>query len=265
MPRYNRTINAMLHRLDWLTTWLEMRSFNIKNERLSFLYIVYSSAKACLPDEAAKEKTKEINNKLIPPFSEEKLQTHIFDKIDTRKHVPKFKNEGIKEILKISDEEYKILDPDKIIREKEERKSRTIDRWIRNEEIISLFNTGHSVREIAQRTGVSKWTVQRQIQKWQSDQAADSSTGAEMSKLSNTESISVVTNDNGRHYAEVLFGLSMMDMIEAGASVGNEQLTTLHTLTNNNENILLLGSAGCGKSYIINILIGFPNQSVKRF
>lgn len=252
MPRYNRTINAMLHRLDWLTTWLEMRSFNIKNERMDFLYIVYSSAKACLLDDAAKEKTKEINSKLILPFSEEKLQTHIFDKIDKRKHVPKFKNDGIKEILKITDEEYQILDPDKIAREKEERKSRTIDRWIRNEEIISLFHTGLSVREIAQRTGVSKWTVQRQIQKWQLDQAADSSTGAEITKLSNAESISVVTNDNGRHSAEVLFGLYKIGMEEAGASVGNEQLTTLQTLTNNNENILLLGSAGCGKSYVIN-------------
>ena len=80
MPRYNRAMNAMIHRLEWLSAWLEMRNFNIRNERMDFLCFVYSSAKICFLDEDAKEKTREINSKLTLPFSEEKLQKHIFGK-----------------------------------------------------------------------------------------------------------------------------------------------------------------------------------------
>ena len=247
MPRYNRAMNAMIHRLEWLSAWLEMRNFNIRNERMDFLCFVYSSAKICFLDEDAKEKTREINSKLTLPFSEEKLQKHIFGK-----KVLKIKNEKIKEKLKITDEEYKLLDPGKVKREKEEMAQRRLLRFKRNAEIINLHEQGVLPSEIARIIGVSEKTVRREIKKSQQHEAAESLTGTELTNLSVVEKESVVSNDNGRHYAQALFGLYKIDMEGAGASVGNEQLTTLRFLANNNDNILLLGSAGCGKSYIIN-------------
>ena len=77
MARKPRIINTMEHREKWLSEWLEMRNYSLRDEREVFLCIMYSTAKVYLVDEAAQEKTLQINYSLTLPFSREKLQKHI--------------------------------------------------------------------------------------------------------------------------------------------------------------------------------------------
>lgn len=103
MVRKNRIICTMEHRINWLSEWLEMRSYDIRDERKDFLCIIYNTAKAYLKDEAAQEKTIQINYNLSLPFSREKIQKHIFDSIDKRSSILSYTNQRIKELLKITD------------------------------------------------------------------------------------------------------------------------------------------------------------------
>ena len=142
MARKPRIINTMEHRIKWLSDWLEMRNYILRDEREVFLCIMYSTAKAYMGDKAAQEETLRINYSLTLPFSREKLQKHIFDSIDKRKSRLNYTNQKIKTLLKITDEEYAALDPDKARREKEDRFERKIARNERDEEIISLYQHG---------------------------------------------------------------------------------------------------------------------------
>ena len=98
MARKNRIISTMEHRIRWLSEWLAMRNYNIRDERKVFLCIIYNTAKAYLVDEAAQEKTLQINYSFTLPFSREKIQKHIFGSIDKRKSVLKYDNETIKKL-----------------------------------------------------------------------------------------------------------------------------------------------------------------------
>ena len=167
MARKNRIISTMEHRIKWLSQWLEMRNYSLRDERKVFLCIIYNTAKAYLVDEAAQEKTLQINYSFTLPFSREKLQKHIFDSVDKRKSRLNYSNQKIKTLLKITDEEYAALDPDKARREKEERFERKIARNERDEEIISLYQHGVAKKEIARRFDISKKTVQRKINEHQ--------------------------------------------------------------------------------------------------
>ena len=109
MAKIHRDITTRRFRIKWLLKWLEMRNYNIRDERKAFLCIIYNTAKAYLADEAAKKMTIQINNSLSLPFSREKLQKHIFDSIDKRSSILFYKNKKIKEVLKITDEEYERL------------------------------------------------------------------------------------------------------------------------------------------------------------
>ena len=92
-----------------------------------------------------------------------RLQKHIFDSVDKRKSRLNYSNQKIKTLLKITDEEYAALDPDRVRREREERFERKIARNERDEEIISLYQHGVAKKEIARRFDISKKTVQRKI------------------------------------------------------------------------------------------------------
>ena len=68
MARKNRIISTMEHRIKWLSQWLEMRNYSLRDERKVFLCIIYNTAKAYLVDEAAQEKTLQINYSFTLPF-----------------------------------------------------------------------------------------------------------------------------------------------------------------------------------------------------
>ena len=250
MKKRNRNRDVMNHRLNWLMEWLKMRDYTIREERMDFLCIIYNCAKVYLVDEAAQKKTMEVNSLLSLPFSEEKLQQHIFDSIDKRKRLIKYTNLKIKELLRITDEEYALLDPDRRERERTERAERKKAKAQQAEEILDLYELGVPLDEIAQRTAVSVKTVRRRIKAFQQqEQAAESVTGTDFTILRSTEGESVVTNFDNRMKAQELFvsynrkgGLSMF---------GDEQLHALGLLMTTDVNFLVLGHAGCGKTTLI--------------
>ena len=163
MAKIHRDITTRRFRIKWLLKWLEMRNYNIRDERKAFLCIIYNTAKAYLADEAAKKMTIQINNSLSLPFSREKLQKHIFDSIDKRSSILFYKNKKIKEVLKITDEEYAALDVEKTKRERDERFERKIARKERDEEIVALYQQGVPKKEIAKQFGISKSTVHKTL------------------------------------------------------------------------------------------------------
>lgn len=251
MGRNNRIINVMEHRLSWLKEWLRMRNYQLREERMDYLYIVYSSAKTYLTDEAAKKATSDVNNMLTLPFSEEKLQQHIFDRVDNRECPLWFTNQTIMQKLKLTEEECQLLDPDKGNREREERSNRRLLRLRRNNTIIDLYQQKFSLDTIALQEGVSKRTVQRVIQKFrQEGEAGECTDATKMTIQSTTEIESVGANSEERYIAGRLLQTYKTDMLFA--EVCDEQLRTLDFFENTNTNILLLGSAGCGKTYIVN-------------
>ena len=247
MARKNRIISTMEHRIKWLSQWLEMRNYSLRDERKVFLCIIYNTAKAYLVDEAAQEKTLQINYSFTLPFSREKLQKHIFDSVDKRKSRLNYSNQKIKTLLKITDEEYAALDPDRVRREREERFERKIARNERDEEIISLYQHGVAKKEIARRFDISKKTVQRKINEHQERQkrAARDFVGTLFTMYSSSEDNSVIANSDEQKMAK-LFLLSYKEKMESEGC--NEQLKALELCTNTKRNLLILGSAGTGKT-----------------
>ena len=243
---------ADLLRKPWggFTLTLEMRNYDIKDERMDYLFIIYNTAKAYLVDEAAREKTIQINYSLTLPFSEDKLQKHIFDKVDKRAKPVKYDNKKIKKILKITDEEYILLGLERLDRKKDEiteRLKRTIARKQRDEEIVRLFKNGVSTVEISERTGTHIRTVQRAIraEKVREKKAATNLIATLFPIPSDSESESAIATPD-EHKAARLFRLSYNDKMEAEGC--DEQLTTLRVLANTKRNVLILGSAGTGKT-----------------
>ena len=247
MARKNRIISTMEHRIKWLSQWLEMRNYSLRDEREVFLCIMYSTAKVYLVDEAAQEKTLQINYSFTLPFSREKLQKHIFDSVDKRKSRLNYSNQKIKTLLKITDEEYAALDPDRVRREREERFERKIARNERDKEIISLYQHGVPKKEIARRFDISKKTVQRKINEHQERQkrAARDFIGTYLTISSSSEDNSAIANSDEQKMAK-LFLRSYKEKMESEGC--DEQLKALELWINTKSNLLILGSQGTGKT-----------------
>ena len=251
----NRRIQTVMeHRIGWLTQWLKMRKFEIGEKRMVFLCICYCTFLAYLEPSEAKAKTTEINAMLIPPFSDDKLRKHIFLSIDLRESKLKYTNQTIKELLDIHAEEYEALDPDRNKKRLQEMACRKAQKTVRERKIVQLHGEGLTAREIAEQVGVSIKTVRRVITKNRKVTAAEE----EQFALWGWSDFPILSEEKGNS------GLSKADVdsmqsgslyyayrTESTAALGQVQLHPSELLTNTKENLLLMGAAGTGKSYLI--------------
>ena len=251
----NRRIQTVMeHRIGWLTQWLKMRKFEIGEKRMVFLCICYCTFLAYLEPSEAKAKTTEINAMLIPPFSDDKLRKHIFLSIDLRESKLKYTNQTIKELLDIHAEEYEALDPDRNKKRLQEMACRKAQKTVRERKIVQLHGEGLTAREIAEQVGVSIKTVRRVITKNRKVTAAEEEQFAQWG-WSDFPILSEEKGNSGLSEADVNSmqsgSLYCAYRTESTAALEQAQLKPSEILTNTKENLLLIGAAGTGKSYLI--------------
>lgn len=255
MEKENRTRleNAMHHRIAWLKQWLKMRNYDIGEKRMSFLCICYCTFRAIQEQTEAAPMLVEINNTLLNPFPLEKLQKHILSKID-RNGILRYSNQTIKKALGITDEEYAALDPDKNKRRLKEIDERRLEKKSQELRMIQLHNNGLTAKQIAAEVGVSIKTVRRRIADNRKREAAEEEQFAQWG-WSDFPILSEEKGNSGLSEADVNSmqsgSLYCAYRAESTAALEQAQLKPSEILTNTKENLLLIGAAGTGKSYLI--------------
>lgn len=249
----SRLENVMHHRIAWLRQWLQMRNYDIGDKRMTYLCICYCTLRAVQEQPEATAMLVEINNTLLHPFPLEKLQKHILSKID-RKGILRYSNETIKKALGITDEEYSALDPDKKKRRLKEIDKRRLEKKSKENRIIQLHNDGFTAKQIAAEVGVSIKTVRRRIADNRKREAAEEEKFAQWG-WSDFPILSEEKGNSGLSEADVdsmqSGSLYYAYRTESTAALGQVQLQPSELLTNTRENLLLMGAAGTGKSYLI--------------
>lgn len=255
MEKENRTRleNAMHHRMAWLKQWLQMRNYNIGDMRMNYLCICYCTLRAIQEQPEAAAILVEINNTLLHPFPLEKLQKHILSKID-RNGILRYSNQTIKKALGITDEEYAVLDPDKNKRRLKEMDKRRLEKKLQEIRIIQLHNEGLTAKQIAAEVGVGIKTVRRRITDNRKREAAEEVQFTQWG-WSDFPILSEEKGNSGLSEADVNSmqsgSLYCAYRAESTAALEQAQLKPSEILTNTKENLLLIGAAGTGKSYLI--------------
>ena len=255
MKKENKTRleNAMHHRIAWLRQWLQMRDYDIGDKRMSYLCICYCTLRAIQEQLEATAMLLEINNTLLYPFPLEKLQKHILSKID-RNGILRYSNQTIKKALGITDEEYAALDPDKNKQRLKEIDKRRLEKKSQEIRIIQLHNDGFTAKQIAAEVGVSIKTVRRRIADNRKREAAEEEQFAQWG-WSDFPILSEEKGNSGLSKADVEStqsgSLYYAYRTESTAALRQVQLKPSELLTNTKENLLLMGAAGTGKSYLI--------------
>ena len=251
--KHTRLENVMHHRIAWLRQWLQMRDYDIGDKRMNYLCICYCTLRAVQEQQEAAAMLVEINNTLLHPFPLEKLQKHILSKID-RNGILRYANQSIKEALDITDEEYAALDPDKNKRRLKEIDKRRLEKQSKENRIIQLHNDGFTAKQIAAEVGVSIKTVRRRIADNRKREAAEEEQFAQWG-WSDFPILSEEKGNSGLSKADVdsmqSGSLYYAYRTESTAALRQVQLHPSELLTNTKENLLLMGAAGTGKSYLI--------------
>ena len=251
--KHTRLENVMHHRIAWLRQWLQMRNYDIGDKRMTYLCICYCTLRAVQEQPEAAAMLVEINNTLLHPFPLEKLQKHILSTID-RNGILRYANQTIKKALGITDEEYSALDPDKNKRRLKEMDNRRLEKKSKENRIIQLHNDGFTAKQIAAEVGVSIKTVRRRIADNRKREAAEEEQFAQWG-WSDFPILSEEKGNSGLSKADVdsmqSGSLYYAYRTESTAALGQVQLHPSELLTNTKENLLLMGAAGTGKSYLI--------------
>ena len=220
---------------------------------MTYLCICYCTLRAVQEQPEAAAMLLEINNTLLYPFPLEKLQKHILSKID-RNGILRYANQTIKKALGITDEEYAALDPDKNKRRLKEMDNRRLEKKSKENRIIQLHSDGFTAKQIASEVGVSIKTVRRRIADNRKREATEEEQFAQWG-WSDFPILSEEKGNSGLSEADVdsmqSGSLYYAYRTESTAALGQVQLHPSNLLTNTKENLLLMGAAGTGKSYLI--------------
>lgn len=249
MEKQNKTLPpisvTLKNRADWLWEWVKLRDYNFdsNDHRNTFLYIYFLTwLQAYSNYNLAYAMTHRRNRQLDKPLKPTDLDKKI-RVWDQPKYNHKFTNETLIRLLEITPEETDTLKIGYNKKLKAERAQRKVLRNERNREISLLRAKGLTQKEISEKLHISLSTVKRILR-----EARIFLEGSEFTINRSNKVKSAITEFISSE-AERLYTLYKR---ESKNAPDNEYDLALAKLKNSHKNIFIQGSAGTGKSYLIN-------------